>query len=205
MLIMPKIFINIISLASPMRIILASQSLPRRRALDLLGIDYETIPSNIDESSIRDDDPWELAKSLAEAKAKKIAEANSNSVIIASDLLVVAGCRILEKPEDDADAFVMLNSLSNKTFDIITGLAVFNSATEEMLSTAESCRVTFRDLEEKEIKDYIRRFPATKCAGAFETNGLLWFADSISGNYNFHTALPVNKLVLFLRKNNIDV
>lgn len=52
-----------------MKIILASQSLIRKRALDLLGLTYETIPSNIDEKAIRDPNPLKMAQRLSEAKA----------------------------------------------------------------------------------------------------------------------------------------
>lgn len=49
------------------------------------------------------------------------------------------------------------------------------------------------------------RFPAVKCAAAFEADGLLRFAEHIQGSYNFKAAIPVDKLVKFLRENNILV
>ena len=59
-----------------MRIILASQSHIRKRALDLLNLEYDTIPSNIDEKAIRDPDPLQMAQKLSEAKAKAVGETN---------------------------------------------------------------------------------------------------------------------------------
>jgi predicted house-cleaning NTP pyrophosphatase (Maf/HAM1 superfamily) len=56
-----------------MRLILASESQSRRRALDILGLTYEIHLSSIDEKSIRDSDPAALTKNLAEAKAWKVA------------------------------------------------------------------------------------------------------------------------------------
>jgi|SRR3989344_7421834 len=188
-----------------MKIILASQSPFRRHALDVLGVSYETIPSNFDESSVRDKDPKELARKLSESKALTIGEAHIDDVVIASDLLVVSNGIILEKPKDEQDAFEMLSRLSGSCFEIITGLAVYNAKNKKMLSAVETCSVTFRRLEDHEIRDYIARYPAVKCAGAFEDNGLLRFAESISGSYNFRAAMPVNKLVYFLREQGIKV
>ena len=70
-----------------MRIILASQSKSRRKALELLGLKYEVIPSDFDEQSIRHDDPYILAKILSEEKAKAVAKHENNAIIIGSDLL----------------------------------------------------------------------------------------------------------------------
>ena len=188
-----------------MRIILASQSPFRRHALDVLGLKYEIIPSNIDEAAIRHEDPNELAQLLSKAKAQKIGEENPDSVIISADLFVVCDNKIIEKPRDENHAKEMLKSFSGKTFEIVTGLAVYNSKTQNLLSTSEVCKVRFRDLSDFEINDYVSRFPAVKCAGAFEADGLLRFAEYIEGNYNFKTAIPVNKLILFLRENGINV
>jgi predicted house-cleaning NTP pyrophosphatase (Maf/HAM1 superfamily) len=55
-----------------MKIVLASESQFRLRALDLLGLAYETCPSGIDEKAIRDNNPAELTRKLAEAKARKL-------------------------------------------------------------------------------------------------------------------------------------
>jgi septum formation protein len=57
-----------------MRIVLASESQSRKRALDILGLAYETCPSGLDEKSIRDSDPIALVRKLAEAKARKVAD-----------------------------------------------------------------------------------------------------------------------------------
>jgi predicted house-cleaning NTP pyrophosphatase (Maf/HAM1 superfamily) len=99
----------------------------------------------------------------------------------------------------------MLKSFSGHTFEIIAGLAVFNGATQNLLSTSEVCKVRFRELTDFEINDYVSKYPVMKFAGAFDADGLLRFADYIEGNYNFKAGLPVNKLILFLRENGITV
>jgi septum formation protein len=188
-----------------MKIILASESQFKKHALDVLGIEYETIPGYFDESSIRHDDPHSLVQKLAEAKAKKIGEEHEESIVVASDLIVAHNNAIYEKPKDEAEAKEMLQSLSGNNFYIIAGLAVYNSSTQSMLSTSEYCEVKFRNLSEYEIDDYIAKYPVTKCAAAFEADGLLRFAEHVQGSYVFRAAMPVEKLVPFLRENGVKV
>ena len=81
----------------------------------------------------------------------------------------------------------------------------YNSKTKKLLSSSDVCKVTFRKLLDLEIDDYIARYHVTTFAGAFEADGLLRFAERIEGNYNFKAALAVNKLIEFLRENNINI
>ena len=188
-----------------MRIILASESKFRKKALEILGLKYETQPSDLDEKSIRDSDPYKLAKKLSEAKAKDVGNKESGSIIIAGDLFIVFNDKIYEKPADEKEAFDMLKSFSGNKSDIICGVAVYNSKSKKMLSSAEKSTVKFRKLKDYEIKDYISRYPVLKLSAAFEGDGLLRFAESIEGKYPFLAGLPLNELILFLRENGLKV
>lgn len=188
-----------------MTIILASRSPFRQHALDVLGLTYRIIASDIDESAIRHEDPHELARLLSKAKAQKIGDQNPDSLVVAADLFVVHDGEIIEKPRDEKQAYERLRSFSGRSFEIVTGLAVYNSHTKNMLATSESCQVTFRELSDFEINDYISRYPVVNFAGAFEADGLLRFAEHVEGNYNFRAAIPVNKLIFFIRENGINV
>jgi len=185
-----------------MRIVLASQSAARKRAMDMLGLQYCVIPSDFDEQSIRDDDPYALARKLSEAKAKALDE---QGIIIAGDLFVVFDGKIYEKPKDEAEAFDMLKKLSGNSFDIIAGIAVYNSESGKMLSSVESCQLTFRELTDEEIHDYIANYPVTKFSAAFDYDGILRFGERVQGNLNFSTGIPINKLILFLREHGVKV
>ena len=188
-----------------MKIILGSESAFRKKALDILGLEYKTIPSYFDEKSIRNDNPLVLSTLLAEAKAKDLGSKLNNSLIITGDLFVVYQNKVYEKPVDLEEAYTMLNTFSGNNLDIVASVAVYNTNSKEILSGVESYTVTFRDLEDNEIENYINRYPVTKFAGAFESDALTRFAKTISGSYPFTTALPMNTLIEFLRKNNIDV
>jgi septum formation protein len=188
-----------------MRVVLASESQSRRRALDILGVTYELCPSAIDEKSIRDSDPAALTKKLAEAKAWKVASNFQDAVVVAGDAVVAKDGKIFEKPRDHEQAAQFLRELSGSAFQFVTSLTVIRSDTRRMLSTVETSEIRFRQLVEREIHDYVSRYPVLRFAGAFEGDGVLRFADSVSGSYNFITALPVSRLAVFLREQGVEV
>jgi len=187
-----------------MKIVLASKSPFRKRALDLLGLAYETCPSGVDEKSIRANNPVELTRMLAEAKANNVANEHPDAVIVSGDAVASKGGRIYEKPRSLDEAAKFLKELSGGEFQFVTGLAVYHSKTRKMLSTVETSDITFRPLAEREVREYVGKYAVLHYAGAFESDAVLRFAERISGSYNFVTALPVSRLVLFLRAQGID-
>jgi len=188
-----------------MRIILASESQSRRRALDILGLNYEVCASAIDEKSIRDSDPAVLTRKLAEAKAWKVASDVQDAIVVSGDAVVAKDGKILEKPQSNDEAGGFLRELSGSAFRFVTSLSVVRSDTRRMLSTVEISEIRFRQLVEGEILDYVSRYPVLRFAGAFEGDGVLRFADSVSGSCNFIAALPVSRLAVFLREQGVEV
>lgn len=188
-----------------MKIVLASESQFRKRALDLLGLVYETRPSRIDEKAIRDDDPAELTRKLAEAKALKTAEECPDAVIISGDAVAAKDGRIYEKPRDKEEAAAFLREFSGSQFQFVTAMAVLNAKTRRMLSAVESSDIFFRPLLDREIQRYIDKYDVLNYAGAFENDAVLLFADRISGSYNLGTALPPSRLTVLLREQGVDV
>jgi len=210
-----------------MRIVLASESESRKRALDILGLKYEVRPSAIDERGIRDLDPVVLTRKLAEAKAWAVvralgsAELSSSSssgpappqpadspepaVVVAGDAVVAKDHRIFEKPRSYEEAMVFLHELSGSSLRFVTSLVVIRTDTQKVLSTVEFSSIRFRELAEREIRDYVMRYPVLQFAGAFEGDGVLRFAESVSGSYNFMTGMPVSRLAVFLRLQGVQI
>jgi septum formation protein len=188
-----------------MKIVLASESQFRKRALDMLGLAYETCPSGIDEKAIRDDNPAVLTRKLAEAKAEKVASEWQDAVVVSGDAVVAKGRRIYEKPRNTDEAAQFLRELSGSEFQFVTALAVMHSRTGKMLSTVETADIAFRPLEDSEIREYIGKYAVLNYAGAFESDAVLKFAERISGSYNFVAALPVSRLIVFLREQGVEV
>jgi septum formation protein len=188
-----------------MKIVLASESPFRKQALDLLGLAYETCPSGVDEKAIRDDNPAELTRKLAEAKAWKVAGQHPDAVIVSGDAVVSKNGKIYEKPRHKDEAAQFLRELSGSEFQFVTALVVIHAPTRRMLSTVEASDLSFRPLIEREIQEYINKYAVLSHAGAFERDAVLFFAERISSSYNFVTALPVSRLIVFLRAQAVDI
>ena len=188
-----------------MKLVLASESHFRKRAMDMLGLPYEIRPSQIDEKAIRDNNPAELTRKLAEAKARKVAMECPDAVVVSGDAVVSKNGRIYEKPHDKNEAAQFLSELSGSEFQFVTSLAVLQAQNGKMLSTVETAEISFRPLTDREIQAYTNAYPVLNYAGAFESDAVLRFADRISGSYNFVTALPVSRLIVFLREQGIDI
>lgn len=188
-----------------MKIVLASESPFRKRALDLIGLPYESRPSRIDEKAIRDSDPAQLTRKLAEAKAHKIAEECPDAMIVSGDAVAAKGSRIFEKPRDKNEPADFLKEFSGSQFQFVTSIAVLNSRTRRMLSTVETSDIFFRPLLDREIQQYVNKYDVLNYAGAFENDAVLLFADRIAGSYNLGTALPPSRLIVLLREQGVDV
>jgi septum formation protein len=186
--------------------VLASTSPPRRRALDLLGLKYHTAPPGVDEKAIRDPDPEVLTRLLSEAKARAVGDVwPGPCVVVAGDAVVGHGSRILEKPQTLDEAFEMLSAMSGSTFAFVTGVAVYHTGSGRLLSTVGRSEISFRRLEEREIRDYIEAYPVLRFAGAFEEDAVIRFAERVAGSPNFRTAIPVGELTLLLREQGVAV
>jgi septum formation protein len=125
--------------------------------------------------------------------------------VISGDAVVAKDGKIFEKPRSLDEAAEFLRELSGGPFQFVTSLTVLRSDTRRMLSSVDISQIAFRQLVEREIRDYVRRHPVLQYAGAFDGDGVLRFAESISGSCNIFTALPVSKLAVFLREQGVDV
>jgi len=188
-----------------MKIVLASESPFRKRTLDLIGLPYEIRASRIDEKAIRHNDPAELTRQLAEAKARAIASEFPESLIVSGDAVAAQGSNIFEKPRDKREAVEFLKQFSGNHFQFVTSIAVLNTKTNRMLSVVESCDITFRVLLDREIERYVEKYDVLSYAGAFENDAVLLFAERISGSYNLGTALPPSRLIVLLREQGVAV
>lgn len=188
-----------------MRLILASESEFRRRAMAMIGLPYEIRPSRIDEKAIRDDNPRRLTLKLSEAKAHKIAAECPNSIIVSGDALAARGTKIYEKPRDKNEAVEFLTEFSADTFQFVTAVSVLNTQTNRMVSAVESLSITFRPLLAHEIHRYVDKYDVLSYAGAFENDAVALFAERVEGSYNLGTALPPSRLIVLLREQGVEI
>ena len=104
-----------------MALILASGSPRRRELMSLITPDYTVITSDVDETKIAADSPAHLAKALATAKARAVAEENPDDVVCGFDTVVECEGEVFGKPKDEADAVRMLRALSGREHRVHTG------------------------------------------------------------------------------------
>lgn len=173
--------------------------------MDILGLDYEVRPSRIDEKAVREEDPERLACRLSEAKARTVAEASPEAIIVAGDAVVSKAGRIYEKPVNATEAFEFLSCFSGDAVDFVTAISVMNSATGKLQTAVQRSEILFRNLRNSEIADYIRRYDVLRFAGAFDGDAVIRFADRVSGSYNFATGLALSDLISLLRMHGVEV
>jgi nucleoside triphosphate pyrophosphatase len=175
----------------------------------LLGVPFEVVASEAEEMLPAESTaPSRLAIRLAHAKAAAVAPAHPDSLLIGADTIVVHGTRLYGKPEDEADARRILQSLSGHAHDVITGLAVLDTRQPETrtLLAAETTRVEFRALDSAEIDAYVATGEPMGKAGAYAIQGqAALFVTGIHGDYANVVGLPITRLALILRACGLEI
>jgi septum formation protein len=179
-------------------VVLASASPRRRQLLDLIGIEHEVRPANIDESMRPRENPRRHAERLAREKATAIAKRDPDLITIAADTIVVVNRKVLGKPKDAEDAARMLSLLSGREHVVTTAVAV--SRGRKLRSAVEEVRVKFRRLRDDEIEAYIATGEPMDKAGAYGIQGFgATMVERIEGDYFAVMGLPIVRLVGLLR------
>ena len=155
----------------PSGLILASASPRRRDLLRQLGVRFEIIPADVDESVNQDEPPGAYVTRLARAKALAVWRAEAGRLpVLGSDTAVVLDGEILGKPVDRDDAVAMLQRLSGRTHEVYSGVALVHGAdrVDERLNVS---RVTFAELEAEWIAAYCATDDPMDKAGAYGVQG----------------------------------
>lgn len=183
------------------KIILASASPRRKEILEAVGIPFEVVRSDADESSISFGCAaqvyvQELALLKATAAAKKLIDKKrKNMLVVAADTIVVSDGNIMGKPSDEAEAAAMLGQLSGKTHEVITGICVFRL--DDAFSVCDSVvtKVRFKELSGNMIDEYIATGEPMDKAGAYGIQGRgALLCERIEGDYFNVVGLPVSRL-----------
>ena len=189
------------------KLILASTSPFRRELLSRLGIHFAVANPQTDESAQPGEQPEALALRLSEAKARAVANEYPDALIIGSDQVATVDGKVFGKPGSHERAVEQLKQLSGKTVNFFTGLCLLNSRTGEADVRGIPTLVTFRDLTEQEIENYLRREPAYNCAGSAKSEGLgIALMSSMRGDDpNALVGLPLIALCDMLRRQGMAV
>lgn len=189
------------------KLILASTSPYRRELLARLGLPFEVANPQSDESQIPGESPEAMALRLAEAKARAVVGRHGNALIIGSDQVATVDGKIYGKPGNHERAVEQLRALSGKTVNFFTGLCLLNAATGEADVRGVPTLVTFRQLTDAEIENYLHREPAYNCAGSAKSEGLgIALLQSMRGDDpNALVGLPLIALCDMLRRQGVAV
>lgn len=184
------------------KIYLASKSPRRRELLADMGIDYELLSAEVEESYDPSMPPAEVVQYLSRLKLSAVdfSQYPANTIFIACDTIVVADGQILGKPKDDEEALQMIRQLSGHTHTVLSGLTVATPA--RMLTDYRSSEVVFAELSEAEIEYYVRQYRPLDKAGAYgvqEWIGCVGIS-SINGSFYNVMGLPTRLLWMMLEK-----
>lgn len=189
------------------KIILASASPRRQQLLNQIGIDFKVIPSAIEEIMNNELQPSQAAISLAVQKCNDVASGTEGDyIIIAADTIVVKDNKLLGKPKDESDAFVMLKSLNGQWHEVVTGLCLYSSGDNKTVTGYEVTRVKMADNPDEFLKSYINTKEPFDKAGAYGIQGYgSLIVEKIEGDYFNVMGLPVYRLSCLLKELNYEI
>lgn len=187
-----------------MKVILASKSPRRKELMDLLGIDYEIMVSEVDETLEEGLSLEEQSKRLGYIKAKAVFDkTNRDRIVIGSDTLVAKEGKLFGKPKDKQDAVNMINALKNDKHQVITSVAILiqkDNKYEEYLD-CDITDVYVSDMSDEEIEEWLSTGKAYDKAGAYAIQlEFAKFIDKIDGNYATIVGLPINRIYQILKR-----
>ncbi|MBQ8310494.1 MAG: septum formation protein Maf [Clostridia bacterium] len=182
-----------------MNFILASKSPRRKEILETIGLTFEVVTADTDESS-DERDPYQLVELLSERKGLAVRERLladgrdlTDTVIISSDTVVAIDGEILGKPRDAEDARRMLRLYSGRTHEVVSGICLLGAEIHGV--SHEVTEVEFDTLDEETIAQYVERTQPYDKAGAYAIQGLASaYIRGIKGDYFNVVGLPVHRM-----------
>jgi septum formation protein len=185
------------------KIILASKSPRRQYLLKELGVDFEIIATDVQEEYPDNLSSDEIALYLAGKKAEAFdrSRIDEKTIIIAADTIVVLEGEILGKPGNYQEALTMLQKLSGKKHEVITGVCIMSKKKINTFHVTSS--VYFKELCDEEIDYYINNFRPYDKAGGYGIQEWIGYIgiSKIEGSFFNVMGLPVKEVYEELLKN----
>lgn len=179
---------------TPPPIVLASQSPRRSELISRLGLTFDVLPADIDESYLAHETPPDHAERLAREKAERIARTHPAALVVGSDTIVVVDGDVLGKPKSADEAVAMLLRLAGREHEVCTGVAVALGGRVE--SGLERVRVRFRALDRAACEAYVATGEPMDKAGAYGIQGFgSAIVEGIEGDYFAVMGLPVVRML----------
>jgi septum formation protein len=185
-------------------LVLASASPRRRRILELLGLPFEVVPSEIAEVPAAGESPVGFALRAARDKALEVAARSPGRTVLGADTVVEIDGEVLGKPGSAADATAMLGRLSGRGHAVHTAVClVVDGAATALVDTAS---VRFARLTERTISWYVATGEPMDKAGAYAVQGLGGlFVACVCGSPSTVVGLPVHRLPELFARHGLDL
>jgi septum formation protein len=181
------------------KLILASASPRRKELLEQINVAFQVSVSDVEEVMEGLTRPEDIVVSLALQKAQDVARKFPHDAVLGADTIVTYGGSVLGKPKTKEEAYEMLRTLSGRTHEVFTGVAIL--CKDEQLSFFERTEVTFYELSDEEIRAYIESGEPMDKAGSYGIQGLgAMFVQKINGDYFSVVGLPIAKVYRELKQ-----
>ena len=186
-----------------MTLILASSSPRRRDLLTQVGLRFDVLPADIDETRQSNESPTTYVQRLALEKAQTIHTLHPNAIVLGADTTVVVDVNststILNKPTDLADAERMLRQLSNRVHHVHTGIAIVTPTIQR--THIETTSVFLSPIPDAELSHYLATGDSLDKAGAYGIQGYAarWVT-RIEGDFFNVMGLPIAATIRLLRE-----
>ena len=185
-------------------IYLASRSPRRQELLAQIGVKFEVVDADVDESVTEGESPRAYVERLARAKAeagwRQVERTNRpHAPVLGADTTVAVDGRILGKPANNREAAAMLASLSGRLHEVLTAVALkVGPRLESAVSVSE---VRFKELSAKEIARYVATGECEDKAGAYGIQGqAARFVAELRGSFSGVVGLPLYETAQLLEQ-----
>ncbi|RHW33365.1 septum formation protein Maf [Lysinibacillus yapensis] len=176
------------------KLVLASASPRRKELFSKLGVPFEVVTSDVEETAVQAESMEGYVRDVALLKARAVAKKEKGKTIIGADTIVVFKGELLHKPKNEEQAFSHLTKLSDGYHQVMTAVAIIQPNGQEETFVQET-KVYFKKLSQALMEAYIETGDPFDKAGGYgiQTDGAL-LVDRIEGDYNNVVGLPISTL-----------
>ncbi|MCK0513319.1 Maf family protein [Anaerobiospirillum sp. NML120448] len=186
-------------MSSSYDLILASSSPRRKDFITKLGLNFQIVKPDADETVLVGESASDYVKRMANEKANIVAALHSNDIVLAADTIVVCDNRILGKPVNREDAKNILRLLSGRTHEVMTAVCIIKG--DEEIEIFEVTKVTFAPLTEELIDTYVASGECDDKSGAYAVQGIgAMLIQKVEGSVSSVVGLPICQVRCALEK-----
>lgn len=188
-------------------LILASTSRYRSELLARLRIPFQTAAPDLDETPLPNESAKQTSWRLSRAKAQAVAANCPDALVIGSDQVALLGDRQLGKPITHDNAVLQLRAMRGQTVIFYTALTLLNARTGNTQTEVAVNKVSYRELTDAQIENYLHTEQPYNCAGSAKSEGLgIALVSSMEGNDpNALVGLPLILLVNMLLREGVKI